>query len=284
MKFNFWNFHRLCAGVMLTVIALPPVWAGDVDDCETFIVAEKYQQAFPACKRAAEQGHAEAQYNLGVMYQNGEGVQEDKREAVKWYRKSAEQGFARAQYNLGSMYYNGEGVEEDKREAMKWYRKSAEQGHAVAQYNLGVMYYSGEDVQKDKQEAVKWFRKSAEQGDADAQYNFGVMYSKGESVIQDWQEVYIWFSLAAANGHKDGKKGQDIAAGFLTTSEIHAAKQEAKRRLQAIEERKTNADNDVNQSGNIAALVPIKPSKAIDPAQIAFENGWRSVVVIHSRP
>ena len=210
MKFNFWNFHRLCAGVMLTVIALPPVWAGDVDDCETFIVAEKYQQAFPACKRAAEQGHAEAQYNLGVMYQNGEGVQEDKREAVKWYRKSAEQGFANAQYNLGWMYSKGEGVEEDKREAVKWYRKSAEQGIAEAQNNLGVMYQNG------------------------------------EGVIQDWQEVYIWFSLAAVNGHKNGKKSQDIAAGFLTTNEIHAAKQEAKIRLQAIEERKTNADNDVN--------------------------------------
>jgi hypothetical protein len=55
-------------------------------------------------RQAAEQGYAEAQYNLGVMYANGEGVPEDDTEAVKWYRKAAEQGLAKAQYNLGGRY------------------------------------------------------------------------------------------------------------------------------------------------------------------------------------
>ena len=63
---------------------------------------------------------------------------EDDREAVKWYRKAAEQGYAKAQYNLGVMYFKGEGVADDA-EAVKWYRKSAEQGFAFAQRNLAYI-------------------------------------------------------------------------------------------------------------------------------------------------
>ena len=78
-----------------------------------------------------------AQYNLGIMYYNGQGVPQDYAEAVKWYRLAADQGDAYAQYNLGVMYDNGEGVPQDYKEAVKWYRLAAEQGHAKAQYNLG---------------------------------------------------------------------------------------------------------------------------------------------------
>ena len=70
-------------------------------------------------RQAAEQGEAKAQYNLGVMYAEGEGVPEDDRKAVKWYRKAAEQGNAPAQYNLGVKYAKGEGVPEDDRKAVK---------------------------------------------------------------------------------------------------------------------------------------------------------------------
>ena len=79
--------------------------------------------------------------NLGSIhvYSNGEGVPKDDREAVKWYRRAAEQGDASAQFNLGVMARdsNGEGVPEDDREAVKWYRRAAEQGDASAQFNLG---------------------------------------------------------------------------------------------------------------------------------------------------
>ena len=115
-------------------------------------------------RKAAEQGDANAQHNLGVMYRNGKGVAQDDGEAVKWYRKAAEQGLARAQKNLGWMYERGEGVAQDDGEAVKWYRKAAEQGYADAQNNLGVMYYRGDGVAQDDGEAVKWYRKAAEQG------------------------------------------------------------------------------------------------------------------------
>ena len=95
----------------------------------------------------------------------------DDAEAVKWYRKAAEQGHESAQFNLGVMYDNGEGVTEDDAEAVKWYRKAAEQGYDSAQYNLGVMYAKGEGVPEDDVAAYAWFSVAAASGDDDGLFN-----------------------------------------------------------------------------------------------------------------
>ena len=91
-------------------------------------------------------------------------MKQDHSEAARWYRKAAEQGHAVAQYNLGVMYKNGQGVKQDHAEAVRWYRKAAEQGQADAQCSLGVMYLNGQGVRQDHAEAVRWYRKAAEQG------------------------------------------------------------------------------------------------------------------------
>ena len=76
-------------------------------------------------------------------------------EAVRWYRLAADQGHAVAQFNLGVHYYNGKGVPQDDVEALAWYRKAAEQWYADALYNLGVMYSTGRGVPQDGVEAYK---------------------------------------------------------------------------------------------------------------------------------
>jgi TPR repeat protein len=98
---------------------------------------------FDETKALAEQGVATAQYNLGVMYADGDGVPENGAEAVKWFRKAADQGYVNTQFNLGIMYAAGEGVPENDAEAVKWYRKAADQGYVKAQFNLGSMYRNG---------------------------------------------------------------------------------------------------------------------------------------------
>ena len=193
-------------------------------------------QSFEDIRKAAENGDAEAQYNLGLMYNNGDGVQQDYAEALKWYHKAAEQGNADAQYNIGDMYHDGEGVSRDYAEAAKWYHKAAKQGHAGApvtlllmyagdqgvqqgsadamynrlsadkgdagaQFRLGLMYNNGDGVQQDYAEAAKWFHKAANQGDARAQYNLGLMYSDGQGVPQDYTEALKWYYKAAEQGH-----------------------------------------------------------------------------------
>ena len=97
-----------------------------------------YGQSFEETKLLAEQGDANAQYNLGNMYIYGNGVPENDVEAVKWHRLAAAQGHAGAQFNLGIHHTNGKGVAQNHMEAVKWYRLAAAQGLANAQYNLGM--------------------------------------------------------------------------------------------------------------------------------------------------
>ncbi len=151
-------------------------------------------------KKAAEQGDAQAQCNLGNCYALGKGVEKNLREAVKWYRKAAEQGDALAQCNLGACYDLGYGVEKNLSEAVKWYRKAAEQGNAPAQYNLGICYDFGKGVEKNPTEAVKWYRKAAEQGLAPAQFGLGICYENGEGVEKNPTEAVKWYRKAAEQG------------------------------------------------------------------------------------
>ena len=120
--------------------------------------------------KSANGGNAEAQYNLGVMYDNGQGVPQDYERAAKWYQKAADQGLAHAQTNLGLLYDNGRDVPQDYELARIWYQKAADQGFADAQFNLGLTYYNGQGVRKDYKQAAKWLQKAADQGDAEAQY------------------------------------------------------------------------------------------------------------------
>ena len=90
-------------------------------------------------RKAAEQGDADAQYNLGFMYATGDGVIKDAAEAVKWYRKAAEQGYADAQYNLGLMYANGDGVIKDLVEAHAWFNVAGANGDEKAKDNLKII-------------------------------------------------------------------------------------------------------------------------------------------------
>jgi TPR repeat protein len=83
---------------------------------------------------------------------------------VSWYRKAAEQGHADAQFTLGYMYSNGCGVPKDDKLAASWYRLAAEQGEAAAQFNLAIMYLSGEGVQEDNVSAHMWLNLAIEGG------------------------------------------------------------------------------------------------------------------------
>ena len=76
----------------------------------------------------AEQGDADAQTNLGLMYRFGRGVPQDDKEAVRWYRLAAEQGFASAQNNLGQMYADGRGVTQDYVQAHMWVNLAGVEG------------------------------------------------------------------------------------------------------------------------------------------------------------
>jgi hypothetical protein len=131
-------------------------------------VAQEYAEAVRLYSLAAAQGHANAQFNLGYMFENGEGVAQDYAEALRLYSLAAAQGDADAQFNLGLMFENGEGAAQDYAEAVRLYSLAAAQGHADAQFNLGCMFDYGRGVAQDRAEAIRWYRLAAAQGDADA--------------------------------------------------------------------------------------------------------------------
>ena len=190
------RYRWIILGFLIVVL----VWGG----LELFQIPQGYRWV-RSQRELAEQGHAEAQYNLGECYYFGRGVSKDYAEAVKWYRQAAEQGNAEAQIRLGDFYRDGQGVSQDSAEAVKWYRQAAEQGNAEAQIRLGDCYHDGQGVSQDSAEAVKWYRQAAEQGRADAQYMLGECYHYGQGVSQDFAEAVKWYRQAAEQGYGPAK-------------------------------------------------------------------------------
>ena len=168
---------------------------------------------FDEMKALADQGDADAQFYLGNVYLNGEGLQENVVEAVKWYRKAADQGYVKAQFNLAQAYFIGKGVPKNGAEAVKWYRKAAEQGDSNAQYNLALCYNNGEGVPKNVAESVKWYRKAADQGLAEAQYSLGLMYTNGHGVPENAAESVKWFRKAAEQGYVEAQYNLGVIYG-----------------------------------------------------------------------
>jgi len=147
--------------------------------------------------------------------------------ALPIFQHLADQGHAKAQFNLGVMYRNGQGVPQDNAAAARWYRKAANQGHAKAQFNLGIMYRNGQGVPQDNAAAARWYRKAADQGNARAQTNLGFMYGKGHGVTQDYVQAYMWYILAA-QGEKDTGELRDGLAKQKTPAQIAEAQKLAR--------------------------------------------------------
>lgn len=148
----------------------------------------------------AVRGDVAAQYNLGLMYARGEGVERDYREAAKWLRNPAAQGYELAQITLGEIYAEGKGVAQDYQEAASWYLKAAEQGNALAQHRIGEMYAEEKGVRYSPREAERWLRKAAEGGDAQLQFELGERYANGKGIPQSSKEAERWFRAAAIQG------------------------------------------------------------------------------------
>ena len=133
-----------------------------------------------------------------------------------------------AQFNLGLLYANGDGVPQDYATARQWYEKAAAQGDASGQNNLGYLYADGKGVPKDEKKGVEWIRKAAEQRDGNGQASLGEMYRDGRGVPQDNVQAYMWFNLGAANGAKRGAALRDALAKQMTPDQIAEAQKLAR--------------------------------------------------------
>lgn len=120
----------------------------------------QYSAAVGYYKKAADMGHAEAQFCLGYAYYVGEGIIRNMESAARWFQLSAAQGLPKAQYNLAFCYMEGRGVERDYDEALRLLRAAAENGLPQAQVTLAECYANGVLVEKDTVESNRWMELS----------------------------------------------------------------------------------------------------------------------------
>lgn len=175
-------------------------------------------------EEAAEQGNADAQTFLGIMYQKGIGVAEDVTEAAKWYREAADQGDSKAASMLGIMYVDGLGVPQNEEEALTWFRKgaisglqkfstqpilfaggyegainAAKSGNEPAKTIVGKMYLTGSGVTQSDVEAVRWLTEGTKGfAAAGAQEALATLYEKGRGGLpKDKAEAIRLYRIAA---------------------------------------------------------------------------------------
>ena len=125
--------------VLAVLLVAAPSFANDFEEGLDAIHGTDYNKALEKLRPLASEGHAAAQYNLGVMYEWGNGVPQDDVEAMKWYRLSAGQSHRDAQNNLGAMYSKGEGVAQNFVEALKWFVVSADNGSEGGRKNIDIV-------------------------------------------------------------------------------------------------------------------------------------------------
>ena len=217
-------------------------FANNYEEGKQAFVSKDYERAEAIMRPLAESGHAQAQVTMGILYDNGYGVEKDPATAFNWYLKAAEQGIpivqhqvafkylhgigvkknqleaarwwemsaksglADSQFNLGLMHYRGLGIAKNYDKAIQNFQLAAEQGHGNAQYSLAVMYAFAQGMEKDYDKAIHWFQKAADQNVAQAQYNLGVFYENGYGVEADQKQAQAWYRKAASQGIAQAKE------------------------------------------------------------------------------
>ncbi|MFN7165050.1 MAG: hypothetical protein ACK4P2_09565, partial [Hyphomonas sp.] len=137
----------------------------------------------------ANAGNAVAQYQFAQV-KLSEG---DIETAASYLRRASQKGVAPAQYELGKLYERGQGVDKDMIEARALIQKAAEAGHVNAMYDFALFLAEGEGGAKSETDAVTWFNEAAELGLVDAQYNLGVVHAEGIGTPRDLAKALFWF-------------------------------------------------------------------------------------------
>ncbi len=224
------------AALCLAALTAPNAAASDFFDGYEAFQRGDYEEARAIWSELAYDGDVDAQFNLGTLYENGFGVEEDAEQAARWYRAAAarrvdlarlalarlqrtgalepepdedqiklletaaRRGLAEAQYELGVAYDRGLGVTQNHATAAGWYQRAAEQGLTDAQYNLATLFDEGLGTPRDFEQARDWYMRAADAGEARAMNNLGYIYEKGLTGVRDYGQAVVWYRRAAQTG------------------------------------------------------------------------------------
>lgn len=162
----------------------------DIDAALADYQAGNYNSAFRTAQRLAPEGHIVAQTMLGLMYQRGQGTDQNLAAADEWLSRAAEQGYVFAMTSLADLHFDhfyslDDGRLKNRPLAVEWYHRAAEAGNSYAQRRLGLALITGQGVDQDRATGLSWMERSVEAGNRFSMYRLGYMYESGELDLQD---------------------------------------------------------------------------------------------------
>lgn len=160
-------------------------------------------QGMDLVRLAAEQGLRGAEFQMGMAYEEGIGVERDLAEALAWFQRAADQGVAPAQWRIGMSFVRGEGRAVDPAQAVAWFSRAAASGHVDGLTSLAVMYATGSGVEKDTARALSLYRQAVDAGGVHAYRNLAGMYLMGEGVEADPVQAWLHYEIGVALGNKE---------------------------------------------------------------------------------
>ena len=166
-----------------------------------------YATAFAAWQPLADAGDAQAQFNLAIMYHNGQGTEPDAAKAIAYCTLAADNDIPPAQHYLGYLLMDEEIGTPNPEKAAHYWQRAAEHGIDDAQYQLGSLYTQGIGVPQDTDTAADWYEAAALQGHAPAQYNLGVLYANAKQ----YTHARHWWNKAQAQA-QDNQDAKDALA------------------------------------------------------------------------
>lgn len=191
------------ASLMLcALLSVSLAQANTLEEAKAKLAEKDFAAAHAIYLSLANQNDAKACYNLGLMYQDGDGVAKNLDEAVKWYTKSADLGYKEAQYTLGALVFQRQTQSISYPQAVSYYEQAAKQGHVKSQLNLGMLYFRGDVIAQDLPAAVQWLSLAASNNNSEAQGYIGQLYQQGAGVEQDTVKAAMWLMLATQNEDK----------------------------------------------------------------------------------
>ena len=145
------------------------------------------------------------QYNLGVLYEQGLGVDPNLQSAIAYYRRAAENGFVPAQLRYAQFLLYGEEIPADPAAAEQWYCAAAEQGNATAQYSLALLLLERKEDPMAHERGLSWLLLAAENGEEGARYTLGINYLHGGRLTQDYAKAALYLTPTAEAGRADAQ-------------------------------------------------------------------------------
>jgi len=195
-----WILCLLCSTFISTA-----AFAGLEDGIKAF-EQKKYEQAFEEFSYLSDENNNIASYHLGLMYENGLGVEPSLETAAQYYLKAYNSGNTLAASKLGRFLIEGKGIDKNIDDGLNLLKTAGRTGDKDALYTLGELYNSGENLDKDYVIASAYYRLAALQGYAPAQHQLALLYLFGRGVPQDYSLAIKWFSRAASQGYVPAQK------------------------------------------------------------------------------